>query len=145
MKTKTKLLLLMVALLAPYMAMVLYMAFTIQGNTIPQWFVFAAPLYFVGSIALFVILRKRIIAAAAPVSSVEQNDQTLRAARAARRLGYIWWIGPFSYFASGGIHDPIWMTIMGLSWISFLSWLCFREARKLEAKAARNATQVPSS
>ena len=140
MKTKTKIVFLLFGLILPYMGFVLYRALAHPENPFPKWFLYAAPVYFVGAMVPFVLLRKRILAGAPRLGVAEQNAQRLAAARAARRLGYIWWIGPIFYFFDGGLRQPVWTTILGLFWVSFLTWMCFREAKKIEeAKVLQNA------
>ena len=62
MKPKAKMLLLAWGLLLPYMAFILYHAFSDRQRPIqfPSWFPYVGPLYFFGSIALLVLLRKKI-------------------------------------------------------------------------------------
>ena len=141
MKPKTKMLVLMFGLILPYMGFVLYRVFTHPEHPFPSWFPYVAFCYFVGAIALFIVLRRKIIAGAPSLGLAEQNAQRLSAARAARRLGYMWLIGPVFYLLSGGLTQaPAWVSVLGLSWVGFLSWVCFREAKKIEMKARQNVT-----
>lgn len=138
MKPKTKILFLLFSLIFPYMGFVMYRALTHPENPFPKWFFYAAPCYVLGSIALFVVLRKEILASASPLGLAEQAAQRLEAARSVRRLGYIWWVGPVFYFLDGGFKEPAWTTILGLCWVGLLSWVCFREAKKIETGTQKN-------
>ena len=138
MKPKIKIILLLFGLTFPYAGFVMYRALTHPGDPFPKWFLYAAPVYFLAAMVAFVLLWKKILASAPPLGLPEQNAQRLAAARAARRLGYIWWIGPILYFLNGGLRQPVWTTVLGLSWVGFLSWTCFRSAKKLEAKVLQN-------
>jgi hypothetical protein len=139
MKPKVKMLVLMLSLMLPYMGFVLYRAFTHPLQPFPSWFLYVAPCYFFGAIILAVILRKRMMASALPQDLAEQNTERLSAVRAARRMGYIWLIGPVFYLLSGQLSkEPAWITVLGFSWVGFLSWASFRTAKKIEMKARRN-------
>jgi hypothetical protein len=138
MKPKTKILLLLFGLILPYMGFITYHGLTHSENPFPKWFLYAALCYFLASTALFVVLRKMILASAPPTGVVEQNAQRLAAARSLRRMGYVWWVGPVFYFLDGGLREPAWTTILGLCWVGFLSLVCFREARKIEAKIQKD-------
>jgi hypothetical protein len=136
MKPKAKILVLILGLTLPYMSFVIYRAFTHPQHPFPSWFLYVGPCYFIGSIILATVLGKRIIANAQPLRAEEQKAQTVSAARAARRLGYIWLIGPVFYVLNGGpIRQPWWVTVLGFSWVGFLSWASFRAARNIEMKA----------
>jgi hypothetical protein len=60
MKPRAKILVLMLGLMLPYMGFVLYRVFEFPEHPLPGWFLYVGPCYFFGSIALFVVLRKRI-------------------------------------------------------------------------------------
>ena len=62
MKPKAKMLLLTCGLMLPYMGFISYRVFTYHQRPFqfPAWFLYVAPCYFFGSIALLVILRKKI-------------------------------------------------------------------------------------
>jgi hypothetical protein len=139
MKPKAKILVLMLGLMLPYMGFVLYRAFTHPQHPFPNWFLYVGPCYFVGSIVLAAVLRKRMIAGAPKQDSAEQNTQSASAARAARRLGYIWLIGFVFYLLSGApLKEPVWVSLLGLSWVGLLIWASFRTAKKIEMKARQN-------
>jgi hypothetical protein len=53
-------------------------------------------------------------------------------------MGYVWWVRPLFYFRYGGLQEPKWATILGLGWVGWLSCVCFREAKKIEAKVRQN-------
>lgn len=139
MKPKAKILALIVTLLLPYMGFVMYRAFTHPHQLFPTWFLYVGPCYFIGSIILATVLRKKIMAGAQTLRPEEQKTQNIAAARAARRLGYIWLIGPVYYLLNGGLfREPWWFTVLGLSWVGFLVWASFRVARNIELKARQN-------
>jgi hypothetical protein len=141
MKPKTKVLVLLLSLILPYMGLVMYRVFAHPEHPFPRWFLYAAPCYFLVTVTLFAVLRKRILLAAPPIGLAEQNTQRLSAARAVRRVGYIWLLGPVFVFISGGFKDePFWAVALDLSWVGFLSWATFRDARKLELRARQNPT-----
>jgi hypothetical protein len=73
MKPKTKILLLLFGLIFPYMGFVMCRALTHPENPFPKWFLYAAPCYFIGSIAVFVVLRKKILASASASDLVVQK------------------------------------------------------------------------
>lgn len=139
MKPKQRILLLFIGLILPYMAFVLYFAMRLPQHPLPKWFPYVAACYFFGFIFLFPFLRKRVLAGAPPLAPEEQKVQSVSAARAMRRLGYIWLIGPVFYFLSGGpLREPWWVTVVGLSWVGFLSWASFRTARRIDLKARQS-------
>lgn len=136
MKPKTRIVLLFMALILPYMAFVLYFALQLPQHPLPKWFPYVAACYFFGSILSFPFLRKRVLANAPPVSVDVQKVQNVKAARAARRMGYLWLIGSVFYVLSGQVlREPWWVSIVGLSWVGFLSWASFRIAKNIEMKA----------
>ena len=131
-------------LILPYMAFALYFVLQLPEHAQPTWFPYVVLCYLVGSTFLFSFLRKRVLANAPPVTIEEQTVQSLSGARAARRMGYIWFLGPFLYLVSGGpSREPLWITLFGLSWAGFLSWVSFRIAKNTETKARQNT--IPSS
>lgn len=139
MKPKAKMLFLMLSLMLPYLGFVMYRALTHPQHPFRSWFLYVGPCYFIGSIVLVAVLRKRMIAGAQPLRAGEQKGQTVSAARAARRLGYIWPVGPVFYLLNGGpFRQPVWVTVLGLSWVGFLSWGSFRVARNIELKTRQN-------
>jgi hypothetical protein len=139
MKPKARMLFLIVSLMLPYMGFVMYRALTHPQHPFPSWFLYIGPCYFIGSIVLVTVLRKRIIAGAQPLRAEVQRVQTVSAARAARRLGYIWLVGPVFYILNGGLsREPVWITVLGLSWVGFLSWASFRVARNIDLKTRQN-------
>lgn len=139
MKPATKMLVLIITLMLPYMGFVMYRVFTHPQFLFPTWFLYVGPCYFIGSIVLAVVLRKRMLAGTQPLPADEQKTQSVLASRAARRLGYIWLIGPVFYVLNGGpLREPWWVTALGLSWVGFLVWASFRVARNIELKARQN-------
>jgi hypothetical protein len=139
MTRKAKILILLFSLILPYMAFAMYLALTLRGNTLPLWFPYAALCYLVVAASVFIVGRKRIVASTPPPGVAEQTKQNLSGARALRRLGYIWLIGPLFYLLDGGPRvNPAWVTILGFSWVGFLSWFSFRQANKMELKARQN-------
>jgi hypothetical protein len=142
MKPKARILLLLIGLILPYTVFVLYFALRLP-QPLPRWFPYVAACYFFGSIFLFPFLRKRVLAGAPPLSAEEQKFQNVSAARAARRMGYIWLIGPvYSLLSGGPFQEPLWVTVLGSSWVGFLSWASFRVAKKIETKARQEAVNV---
>ena len=138
MKPKAKVLVLMLALMLPYMGFVLYRVFTYPQHSFPSWFFYVAPCYFFGSIALLMVLRKKIVGDTPP-QDFEKRRRS--AARAARLLGYIFLLGPVAYLLTGGLLiKPTWETALGFSWACFLSWACFRVAKKNEVESRQSAT-----
>ena len=97
---------LLFGLISPYMGFVMYRVLTHPENPLPKWSLYASPCYFLGSMVLFVVLRKKILARATPLGLAEQNAQRLAAARSVRRMEYIWWVGPVFYFLNGGLREP---------------------------------------
>jgi hypothetical protein len=143
MKRKARILLLLIGLFLPYMFFMLYFALRLPQQRLPNWFPYVAACYFFGSIFVFPFLRKKVLAGAPSPTAEEQNVQNASAARAARRMGYIWWVGPVFYLLSGGpFQEPWWVTALGFSWIGFLSWASFRVAQKIETKARQDAVNV---
>ena len=140
MTQKAKILILLFSLTVPYAALAAYIGFTLRGNTVPLWFRYAAPCYLVVAASVFIVGRKRILANTLPPSVVEQTRQNLSGARAVRRLGYIWLIGPLFYLLNGGLKtNPAWVTVLGFSWAGFLSWASFHQAKKMELKARQDS------
>jgi len=40
----------------------------------------------------------------------------------------------------GGLKtNPIWLTALGFSWVDFLSWASFHQAKKMELKAGQDS------
>jgi hypothetical protein len=139
MKPKTRILLLLVGMILPYMVFVMYFVSRLPQEPLPKWLPYVAACYFFGSILSFPFLRKRVLSGSPPPNAVEQKVQSVSAARAARRMGYIWWIGPAFYLLSGGpFQEPRWVSVLGLSWVGFLSWASFRVAKKIERKACQS-------
>jgi hypothetical protein len=139
MKAKTRIVLLIIGLILPYMVFVLYFALQLPQHPLPKWFPYVAACYFFGFIFFFPFLRKKVVANAPPVSAEEQKAQSVSAARAGRMLGYIWLVGPVLYCLSGGpLREPWWVTFFGFAWAGFLSWTSFRIAKKAEMKARQN-------
>jgi|ERR1700731_4710355 hypothetical protein len=136
MKPKVKMLISMVGLMVPYVAFVLYRAFTHPEHPFAGWFLYVAPGYFFGSIALLMVLNKKF-QRRAPAPTGNQKHS---AARAVRRLGYIFLLSPVAYLLTGGLlKKPNWETVLGFSWACFLSWACFRIAKKNEVESHQSA------
>jgi hypothetical protein len=140
MTHKTKILTLLFSLILPYVALAAYMGFTLRGNTVPIWFLYAAPCYLVVAVSVFILGRKRILASSPAPGIAEQKKQNISGAKAVRRLGYIWLIGPLLYLLDGGLKaHPAWLTFLGFAWAGFLSWASFRQAKKMELKAHQDS------
>jgi hypothetical protein len=58
MKAGSKILILMLGLMLPYMGFVLYRAFAYPQHPFPDSFLYVGPCYFFGSIALLMVLKK---------------------------------------------------------------------------------------
>ena len=139
MKAKTRIVLLLFGLILPYVVFALYFALRLSQHPLPKWFPYVAVCYFVGCIFLFPILKRKVLVGAPTPSAQEQKTHAVSAARALRRLGYIWLLGPIFYLVSGGpSEEPWWVTALGLGWAGFLSWVTFREAKKFELRARQN-------
>jgi hypothetical protein len=144
MKLKTKLLFLVLGLILPYMAFVVYRVATHPNHPLPDWFIYVAPCYLFGSMLVFLLVRKRFVANAAPLAPSERQAQGITSARSFRFLGYIWLIGPVGYLLNGGFRQlPPWPAMLGLSWVSFLSWACFYQARKIESRLRQDMEVGP--
>jgi hypothetical protein len=143
MKPKTKLLCVALGLLLPYMAFVQYSAFTHPNHPFPQWFIYAAPCYLFGSLLVFLLARKKILAAPPPLAAPERTAQGMVSARALRLLGYIWLLGPVIYALDGGLNRPAWPAALGICWVGLLSWACFHQARKIESRVQRDIEVGP--
>jgi len=78
MKPKAKTLVLMLGLMLPYMGFSLYRVLTYPQHPFPTWFLYVAPCYFFGSIALLVVIRRKI----AGDSPVQDSDR--------RNLKWLW-------------------------------------------------------
>jgi hypothetical protein len=91
MKPKTKILFLLLGLIFPYLGFVMYSVLTHPEHPFPKMVLLAAPCYLIGSMLVFVVVRKKIVINAPPLAPPEKNAQRLAAARSVRRLGYIWW------------------------------------------------------
>ena len=140
MTQKTRLLILLFSLILPYMALAVYMALTLRGNIVPLWFRYVAPCYLIVAVSVFIVGRKKILASSPAPSLAEQNKRNLSGAKAVRRLGYIWLIGPLFYLLDGGLKtNPVWVTVLGFSWAGFLSWASFHQAKKMELKARQDS------
>jgi hypothetical protein len=81
---------LMLALMLPYMGFVLYRVFTYPQYPFPSWFVYVAPCYFFGSIALLVVLRKKIVGDAAPQDFDKQRRSAADIEGDRRSLKLLW-------------------------------------------------------
>lgn len=143
MKPKTKLLFVALGLLLPYMAFMQYNAFTHPNYPFPQWLIYAAPCYLFGSMLVFLLARKKIVANNPPPAPLEKTAQGMASARALRFLGYIWLLGPVVYTLDGGFKQPTWPAVLGICWVGFLSWACFYEARKIQSRVQQDIQAGP--
>ena len=143
MKPKTKLLFVAIGLLLPYMAFVQYSAFSHPNHPFPQWFIYAAPCYLFGSMLVFLLARKKIVASASPLAPPERTAQRVASARGLRFLGYIWLAGPVIYALDGGLKPPTWPAVLGICWVGLLSWGCFHQAKKIESQVQRDMEAGP--
>ena len=140
MKPSVKILVLIFGLMAPYMGFVIYRVLTHPQHPLPDWFLYTGPCYFIGSMVLATFLRKRIVGSPVLLPTEVQKAQRFSAARAARRMGSIWLVGPVVYLFSGEIsREPFRSTVVMLSWVGLLSWSSFRGAKNIELKAHQHS------
>jgi uncharacterized integral membrane protein len=80
MKPKLKMVVLTWGLMLPYMGFVWYCVFTHHQRPFlfPSWFLYVAPCYFFGSIALLVVLRKKIVGDTPPQDGIEGDRRNLK-------------------------------------------------------------------
>ena len=90
MKPGTKILVVMLGLLLPYMGFVLYRVFTYPQHPIPSWFLYVGPCYFFWSIVLLVVLRKKIVGDAPPHDFDKQTRSAADIEGDRRRLKLLW-------------------------------------------------------
>ena len=96
MNPKAKMLFLVLGLMLPYMGFVLYRTFLYPQHPFPGWFLYAAPGYFFGSIALLLILRKRIVGDTLP-QGLEKPRRSAADIEVDRRRLKSLWIGVALY------------------------------------------------
>lgn len=97
MKPGTKIIVVMLGLMLPYLGFVLYRAFTYPQHPFPSWFLYVGPCYFFGSIALLVVLRKKI-AGDAPPHDFDKQGRSAADIEGDRRRLKLLWIGAGLYF-----------------------------------------------
>jgi len=99
MKPTSKILVLMLGLMLPYMGFALYRAFAYPQHPFPNWFLYVAPCYFFGSITLLVVLRKKIVGGA------PQQDSAAGTEVDRRRLKLLWiGVGTYSLIFLNGLR-----------------------------------------
>jgi hypothetical protein len=104
MKPKAKVLILMLGLMLPYMGFVLYRAFTHPHHPFPTWFLYIGPCYFFGSIALLVVLRKKI-AGDTPPQDLEKQKSSADIEVDRGRLKLLWiGVGLYSFIFLNGLR-----------------------------------------
>jgi hypothetical protein len=96
MKPGTKILVLMLGLMLPYMGFALYRAFTYPQHPFPSWFLYVAPCYFFGSIALLVVVRKKIVGETPP-QGLDKQTRSVASIEGDRRRLKLLWIGTGTY------------------------------------------------
>ena len=96
MNPNFKILLLAVGLMLPYTSFALYRAFSYPDHPFPNWFPYVGPFYFLGSIALLVVLRKRMVGDARPTDFEKQRRSAADIEADRRRLKLLW-IGAGTY------------------------------------------------
>ena len=89
MKPAHKTVLVLMVLLLPYMAAAIYASQHIENGRFPMSILRGMLTYLVCAIALFVYLRKKILAAAPPSPPSEKKSQLLKGARSLKLLGWI--------------------------------------------------------
>jgi hypothetical protein len=105
MNPKAKMLFLVLGLMFPYMGFVLYRAFSYPQHPFPDWFLYAAPVYFFGSIAMLVILRKRIVGDTTPQDLEKQRRSAADIEVDRRRLKSLWiGVGLYSLIFLSGLR-----------------------------------------
>ena len=143
MKLAQKLGLTWMALLVPYMLAALYVGFHTQNDRVPMKYVYGMLAYMVCAIALFIYLRKKMIAKDAALTAptpTEKSASLLKSAKALRRLGYILLVvNAYNALKWDYAHEPIWETGLGLTVAA--AWVvgCFYYANKLN----RRAEEIP--
>jgi hypothetical protein len=92
MKPTTKILVSAVGLMLPYIGFAVYLSWTHPQNPhpFPNWFLYVAPCYFFGSIALLVALRKRIVGNIPPQDVEKQARSAADIESDRRRLKMLW-------------------------------------------------------
>jgi hypothetical protein len=105
MKPGTKILVVMLGLMLPYMGFVLYRAFTYPQHPFSSWFLYVGPCYFFGSIALLVVLRKKIVGDAPPQDFEKQRRSAAGIEGDRRRLKLLWiGVGTYSFIFLNGLR-----------------------------------------
>jgi hypothetical protein len=105
MNPKFKILLLALCLMLPYVSFVLYRAFSYPDHPFPGWFLYVGPFYFFGSIALLVVLGKRIVGDARPTDFGKQRPSASDIEVDRRRLKLLWMgAGIYSLIFINGIR-----------------------------------------
>jgi hypothetical protein len=136
MKPQAKIVFLSFALMLPYIAFMMFLVFRVPRQPLPTWFLYFALCYFFGSIVFIAMMAKKFRRKAPPASAGEKRG----AIRAARLLGFLFLLGPLGYILSSEVRkQPIWMTMLALSWTGFLSWVCFHSANAMELKNRQDA------
>ena len=97
MKPQAKILVLLLVLMLPYAGFAVYRGFTHPEHPFPNWFLYVGPCYFFGSIALVVVLRKRIVGDASP-QDIETQGRSAADIVADRRRLKLLWMGAGLYF-----------------------------------------------
>jgi hypothetical protein len=96
MKPQAKMLLLMLGLMVPYVSFVMYRVFTYPQHPFPSWFLYVGPCYFLGSIALAVVLKKRFVRVI-PSEGIEKRTRSAEGIEVDRRRLKGLWIGTGLY------------------------------------------------
>jgi len=104
-KSGTKIFLLMLGLMLPYMGFVLYRVFAYPQHPFPNWFLYVGPCYFFGSIALLVVLRKKFVGNAPPQDLDKQRRSAVDIKGNRRNLKWLWvGVGLYSLIFLNGLR-----------------------------------------
>ncbi len=96
MKPQAKILVLLLVLMLPYAGFAVYRGFTHPEHPFPNWFLYVGPCYFFGSIALVVVLRKKIIGNVSP-QAIEKQERSGADIDGDRRRLKVLWMGTGLY------------------------------------------------
>jgi hypothetical protein len=98
MRPKAKMVALMLSLMLPYMGFALYRVFAYPQHPFPSWFLYVAPCYFFGSIALSVVVFRKNLPGDTPLQDFEKQRRSAADIEDDRRSLKWLWIGVGLYF-----------------------------------------------
>ena len=109
MQSKNKIRALIIGLVLPYFAVVMYFVLRIQEHPLPTWFPYFGLTYLLGSMILVTVVSRRIAAGTQPQTSVQSRPAVRIAVRA--------WVGYLLAVWCGGFLWGVVETIKGkLEW-----------------------------